>query len=111
LYLDLADPKNQETIDLAIQLLQVAGAMQLGDGIQTTAVGALRGLQDVRTPMLLGFIAFWCVGLGFAYLWGFYLQWGAVGLWMGQCLGVQVAALTYYLRFHRSINKLQLQNK
>jgi Na+-driven multidrug efflux pump len=51
------------------------------------------------------------VGLGFAYLWGFYLQWGAVGLWMGQCLGVQVAALTYYLRFHRSINKLQLQNK
>jgi multidrug resistance protein, MATE family len=111
LYLDVTNPKNQETIDLAIQLLRVAGVMQIGDGIQTTVVGALRGLQDVRTPMLLGFVAFWCVGLGFAYLWGFYLQWGAVGLWMGQCLGVQVAALTYYLRFRRSINKLQWQSK
>jgi multidrug resistance protein, MATE family len=111
LYLDVADPQNQETIDLAIQLLQVAGVMQIGDGIQTTVVGALRGLQDVRTPMLLGFVAFWCVGLVFAYLWGFYLQWGAVGLWMGQCLGVQVAALTYYFRFRRSINKLQWQSK
>lgn len=111
LYLDLADPKNQATIDLAIQLLRVAGVMQIGDGVQTTVVGALRGLQDVRTPMLLGFVAFWCVGLVFAYLWGFYLQWGAVGLWMGQCLGVQVAALTYYFRFQRSINKLQFQGK
>jgi multidrug resistance protein, MATE family len=111
LYLDIANPKNQETIDLAIQLLRIAGVMQIGDGIQTTVVGALRGLQDVRTPMLLGFIAFWCVGLVFAYLWGFYLQWGAVGLWMGQCLGIQVAALTYYFRFQRSINKLQFQGK
>jgi multidrug resistance protein, MATE family len=111
LYLDLADPKNQATIDLAIQLLRVAGVMQIGDGIQTTVVGALRGLQDVRTPMLLGFVAFWCVGLVFAYLWGFYLQWGAVGLWMGQCLGIQVAALTYYFRFQRSIDKLQFQGK
>jgi multidrug resistance protein, MATE family len=111
LYLDLANPKNQETIDLAIQLLRVAGVMQIGDGIQTTVVGALRGLQDVRTPMLLGFIAFWCVGLGFAYLLGFYLQWGAVGLWIGQCLGVQIAAITYYLRFQRSISKLQFTAK
>ena len=110
-YLDLAAPQNQETINLGIQLLRIAGVMQIGDGIQTTVVGALRGLQDVRTPMLLGFVAFWCVGLGFAYLWGFYLQWGAVGLWMGQCLGVQVAALTYYLRFQRSISKLQMQGK
>ncbi len=110
LYLNLDIPKNQETIDLAIQLLRIAGVMQIGDGIQTTVVGALRGLQDVRTPMLLGFIAFWCVGLVFAYLWGFYLQWGAVGLWMGQCLGVQVAAITYYFRF-QWISKLQLQCK
>jgi multidrug resistance protein, MATE family len=107
LYLDLADLKNQETIDLAIQLVRVAGMMQIGDGIQTTVVGALRGLQDVRTPMLLGFVAFWCVGLGFAYLLGFYWQWGAVGLWIGQCLGVQVAAVTYYWRFQRSMAKLQ----
>jgi multidrug resistance protein, MATE family len=107
LYLNLADLKNQETIDLAIQLLRVAGVMQIGDGIQTTVVGALRGLQDMRMPMLLGFVAFWCAGLGLAYLLGFYWQWGAVGLWMGQCLGVQVAALTYCLRYGWLIKNLQ----
>jgi multidrug resistance protein, MATE family len=111
LYLDVANSQNQATIDLAIQLLRVAGVMQIGDGIQTTVVGALRGLQDVRAPMLLGFGAFWCVGLGFAYLWGFYWQWGAVGLWMGQCLGVQVAALIYYWRFHSLLTAIPARVK
>ncbi len=105
LYLDMAAPQNQETIDLAIQFLRVAGVMQIGDGIQVTVVGALRGLQDVRAPVLLGFVAFWCVGLGLAYCLGFYWQWGAVGLWIGQCLGVQVAAITYYWRFRQLISK------
>jgi multidrug resistance protein, MATE family len=107
LYLDLNDPKNTQTIQLATKLLQVAGAMQIGDGIQTTLAGALRGLQDTRAPMLLGFIAFWCCGLGTAYLLGFYWQWGAVGLWIGQCMGVQMAALSYFWRFRWSINKLR----
>ncbi len=107
LYLDVNDPKNAETIQLATQLLRVAAVMQIGDGIQTTVVGALRGLQDTRTPMFLGFGAFWCCGLVSAYLLGFYWQWGAIGLWIGQCFGVQVAALTYYLRFRWLIDKLQ----
>jgi multidrug resistance protein, MATE family len=107
LYLDLADLRNRETIELATQLLQVAAVMQIGDGIQTAVVGALRGLQDTRMPMILGFVAFWCCGLVLAYLLGFYLHWGAVGLWIGQCVGVQVAAITYYWRFRRSISKLQ----
>jgi multidrug resistance protein, MATE family len=107
LYLDLANPKNAETIELAIKLLRVAAVMQIGDGIQTTVVGALRGLQETKAPMLLGFGAFWGCGLVIAYLLGIYWQWGAVGLWIGQCLGVQVAALTYYWRFRWLMNKLQ----
>jgi Na+-driven multidrug efflux pump len=47
----------------------------------------------------------------FAYLLGFYWQWGAVGLWIGQYLGGQVAAITYYLRFQQSISKLQFTTK
>jgi multidrug resistance protein, MATE family len=104
LYLDITDPRNTAAIELATQLLRVAAIMQIGDGIQTTVAGALRGLQDTRTPMLLGFGAFWCCGLFVAYLLGFYLRWGAVGLWIGQCFGVQVAAISYYWRWRRSIN-------
>lgn len=106
LYLDLADPRNEGAIELATQLLRVAGIMQIGDGIQTTVAGALRGLQDTRTPMLLGFVAFWCCGLFMAYVLGFYYHWGAVGLWIGQCFGVQVAAISYFWWWRRSLERL-----
>jgi multidrug resistance protein, MATE family len=106
LYLDLTDPRNAEAIELATQLLRVAGIMQIGDGIQTTVAGALRGLQDTRTPMLLGFVAFWCCGLFMAYVLGFYYHWGAVGLWIGQCFGVQVAAISYFWWWWRSMERL-----
>jgi multidrug resistance protein, MATE family len=99
LYLDLTNPQNAQTIELAVKLLRVAAVMQIGDGIQTTVVGSLRGLQETRAPMFLGFGAFWGCGLVSAYLLGIYWQWGALGLWIGQCLGVQVAALSYYWRF------------
>jgi multidrug resistance protein, MATE family len=106
LYLDITDPRNGPTIELAAQLLQVTAVMQIGDGIQTTVAGALRGIQDTRTPMLLGFIAFWCCGLVMAYFLGFYFRWGAVGLWISQCFGVQVAAISYYWRWQRSSSSL-----
>lgn len=99
LYLDLSNPDNQQTIALATQLLQIAAIAQVADGIQTTVAGAIRGLQDTRAPMILGFVAFWIVGLQLGWLCGFTFHWGATGLWIGQSLGVLTAATLYYARF------------
>jgi multidrug resistance protein, MATE family len=106
LYLDLENPDNLGTIALGIPLLRIAAIAQIADGLQTTIAGALRGLQDTRTPMLLGFVAFWGVGLQLGYWLGLGWKWGPIGLWIGQSLGVLAAALLFYWQFHRRSQRL-----
>ena len=58
------------------------------------ATGALRGLGDTRTPMLLNLAGHWMVGLPVGYLLCFAMGWGVVGLWIGISTGlVLVGAL------------------
>ena len=71
-------------------LLLVAAAFQLFDGLQTVATGALRGTGDTRTPMFANLVAYWFIGLPLSYFLCFQLGWGAVGIWIGLCLGLML---------------------
>lgn len=107
LYLDIDNPENKSAIALATSMLSIAAISQILDGVQTTAAGALRGLQDTRVPMLLSLFAFWGVGLVSGYVLGFPLGFGGVGLWWGQLIGVAVAAGLFVWRFQRLISSLR----
>lgn len=106
LYLDLNDPSNMEVARLAAILLGVAGVFQVFDGIQVSAAGALRGLKDTRTPMLIGFVAYWVIGLSVGCLLGFGLGRGAEGLWWGLVVGLASAATMLTLRFRRLSSRI-----
>ncbi len=108
LYLDIDNPENKSAIALATSMLNIAAISQILDGVQTTAAGALRGLQDTRVPMLLSFLAFWGIGLTCGYLLGFRLGFGGVGLWLGQLIGVSVAAGLFVWRFQRLMSSLRM---
>jgi len=99
LYLDRQNPENDSVIALVIPLLKVAALSLILDGLQAITAGALRGLQDTRMPVLLSFLSFWGVGLTSGYLLGFIFYLGGVGLWIGQLLGVAVAAGVFWGRF------------
>ncbi len=107
LYLNIDNPKNNSAIALATSMLSIAAISQILDGVQTTAAGALRGLQDTRVPMLLSFLAFWGIGLFSGYLLGFGLGFGGVGLWWGQLIGVAIAAGLFVWRFHKLMSSLR----
>jgi multidrug resistance protein, MATE family len=64
-------------------LLRIAAIFELFDGLQVTATGALRGLGDTRTPMLVHFAGYWLLGLPVAYVLCFPLHWNAPGIWIG----------------------------
>jgi len=64
-------------------LLRIAAFFELFDGLQTTAIGALRGFGDTRTPMLAHLLGYWAIGMPVAYLLCFRYGWGASGLWVG----------------------------
>ena len=77
-------------IRVGATLLLVAAAFQLFDGLQTVATGALRGAGDTRTPMIANFVAYWLIGLPLGYLLGFRVGWGALGIWIGLCIGLMI---------------------
>ena len=109
LFLDTHDPNqfiiNQKVIEIAGQLLLIAAIFQISDGIQVTALGALRGLQDVNLPMVITFISYWVVGFPLCIYLALYTPLKAKGIWYGLLAGLTVAAIFSYLRFHYMAKK------
>jgi MATE family multidrug resistance protein len=99
--------ENKEVIIIASKLLLVAAVFQISDGIQVVVLGALRGLQDVKVPMYITFVAYWVVGFPISFFLGKYTELKAVGVWIGLLAGLSTAALFLYLRFHK-LTKQQL---
>lgn len=93
---------DKTVIELAVQLLLLAGLFQFSDGIQVASNGALRGLKDTRVPMAITLFAYWLVGMPVGWWLAFHLKLGARGIWMGLIAGLSMAALLLFVRFWRS---------
>ena len=110
LYLDVSDLSNQadnmEVLALAARLLLVAAFFQISDGLQVVVLGALRGLQDVKIPTLITFVAYWAVGFPVSYYLGLHTDLGSTGIWIGLLLGLTASALMLYLRFRYKTHRL-----
>ena len=81
-----------EVLAMAATLIPIAGVFQIGDGLQVVAIGCLRGLGDVRSPVVANVLGFWVVGLPLGCWFAFGLDWGPAGLWWGLVLGLFVVA-------------------
>jgi len=101
---------NQEVVTIAGKLLLVAAVFQISDGIQVVVLGALRGLQDVKIPMYITFVAYWVIGFPISYYLGEFTELKAAGVWIGLLAGLTSAALFLYLRFHYLTKKLIKEN-
>ena len=97
---------NAEVLIIAGQLLMVAAVFQLSDGVQVVVLGALRGLQDVKVPTLITFVAYWVIGFPLSFYLGLYTPLKATGIWIGLLASLTVAAIFLYLRFNYLANKL-----
>lgn len=98
-------------IKAAAPLLLIAGLFQLSDGIQVVVLSALRGLQDVRIPTYITFIAYWIIGFPISYLLGKWLGFGSIGIWVGLLAGLTASALLLFWRFNHLSKKLILENR
>lgn len=90
-----------EVIRIASSLIIIASFFQVVDGLQVVGVGILRGLTDLKAPMVISFVAYWIIGLPVAYLLGFTFNFGAEGVWVSFVVGLSLAALFFYLRFQK----------
>ena len=84
---------------IAVSLLYMGAVMQLSDGLQVSAMGALRGYKDTRVPMLITVIAYWGVGFPLAWVFGIPLHLSPAMIWAGFLAGLTVAAVLLTTRF------------
>lgn len=110
IYLDVNDTKNMadntEVIIMASQLLFVAAFFQISDGIQVVVLGALRGLQDVKIPTVLTFVAYWLIGFPISYYLGLHTDLKSTGIWIGLLTGLTASAIMLYIRFNYLTKRL-----
>ena len=104
--LPLAYIDNELVVETAASLLLIAGLFQLSDGFQVVVLGALRGMQDVKIPTYITFVAYWIIGFPICYLLGKVYGYGSQGIWIGLLVGLTASAILLYLRFNYLTNKL-----
>lgn len=90
-----------EVVEQAAQLLLVAAAFQIVDGIQAVGVGLLRGMEDVKRPTLYVMLAYWVLALPLGGLLAFTFHLGALGLWIALALGLAASAALLSHRFFK----------
>ena len=93
--------ESPQVITLTTHMFIVAALFQLADGVQVTAISALRGLSDVRVPACIAILAYWIIAVPVGYAFGFHGRFGAVGIWIGLAVGLAVAGFALSWRFHR----------
>ncbi len=103
LFLDIDSPDNQSTVTIALTIMMITAAYQLANGPQLVASSALRGLKDMRIPMLVILITYWIGGSSAAYLFAFVFELRAAGIWLGLTLAVAVSATIMTWRLRRML--------
>lgn len=93
-------------IQIAAQLLIIAGFFQLFDGTQVVGLGVLRGIGDVNIPTLITFVAYWIIGIPLGYILGIKLGMGVNGIWYGLTFGLLTASILLFLRFQKKTRAL-----
>ena len=96
-------------IEIASSLIIIAALFQVVDGLQVVGIGLLRGLTDLKAPMVIAFIAYWIIGLPVAYLLGFTFEFGVEGVWISFVVGLSIAAVFFIRRFQRFLKVTELK--
>ncbi len=97
---------NHEVVAIAAQLLIIAAIFQFTDALQVVALGALRGMQDVKIPTVITFIAYWIIGFPISYYLSMETTLGSMGIWIGLLAGLTASGIMLFIRFNYLSKKL-----
>lgn len=91
----------EEVVRLVALLCWSVILYQVGDGLQIIFANALRGLSDVNYMAWMAFLCHFGMALPIAYICGFVLDWGPIGIWCGFPISLTLLGLLLYWRFNK----------
>jgi MATE family multidrug resistance protein len=92
---------------VGVSLLAIAAVFQFFDGVQVTAIGALRGSGNTRIAMIADFAGWWLIGLPLGAWLCFERGWGVRGLWFGLSAGLISIACVLAVAWQRRVGWLR----
>ncbi len=95
-------------IAIGSTLIGIAAFFQLFDGIQTVTTGALRGISDTHSAMLLNLICYWALGLPLGYVLCFHFHFGVAGVWSGLSLSLVLLAASLLVVWRQRTQSLSV---
>ena len=101
---------DEDVIAIATKLFLVVAVFEIFDGTQVTALGALRGLTDVKRPMYYALICYLLVEIPVGYILGFKVGLGAIGIVGGFMAGLILAAILFLRRFRKLVFEFKVEN-
>lgn len=97
----LAFTSDPEVIEIASALLILSGLFQISDAMQSIGGAMLRGISDVKVPMMIAFLVYIVIALPLGYVLMFPCGMGVNGMWVAFIVGLTLAAILLHLRFWR----------
>lgn len=96
-FLDPDRPENAATFTRAVSFMAMVALLQIADGLQGISSHVLRGVSDTMVPMAIGLTGYWPIGFVVCYAFGFHMEMGGFGIFIGLVtgLGLVGAALTW----------------
>ncbi|OAP45254.1 MATE family efflux transporter [Sinorhizobium americanum] len=89
--------------EIATGLLFAAALFQILDFLQNIGIGAVRGIGRAGQGFWITIGSYWIVGAPTAWLVGFHLYPGVLGVWSGMGAGLAAAATGMVLLFERGV--------
>ncbi len=103
IYIDINNQENLieniELVKIASKLFIIVAIFQLFDSAQVIILGTLRGMQDVKIPTIIVFIAYWIVGFPVSFILGDESSMAETGIWIGLLCGLLFSSVFLYWRF------------
>ncbi len=100
-YIPMIYTTDPEVIRIATPLLVFAGLFQYADGLQCVGAGMLRGVTDVRRPMIYSVICYLILALPLGWILMFPAGMGVIGMWVSFLIALTMMAVLYLVRFRK----------
>ncbi|KAL7541350.1 hypothetical protein ACHAWF_006912, partial [Thalassiosira exigua] len=105
---------DEDVAQLVSELIPISCIFMMGDSVQATTGGILRGLGRQKLVLWLNIVAFWILAVPLGAVLTFGIDLGVYGLWWGMVIGIYSTALLglWFLRrvdWSREANKAQVR--
>ena len=98
LYFNMEAADTRPVFDYVVIFLPIAAGFMFFDAVQVACNQLLRGLADVKWPMVITGISYWVIGFPIAFYTALHTNIGAAGIWYGLTAGLIAAFIGLGIR-------------